>query len=171
MQGIRSSLQQGMTLIELLIGLTLLSIVMGLTVPSFLNVLESNQVRSAAEKLASELQFLRYEAIRRQVDIFTSFQIGANTCYGFNDGSTCNCTTSNACQLDSVETIQSITNNITVAVNNITNDSFSFDGVRGTSSDPGSITFSKNGKDLTINIATTGRISLCSSTLPDYPTC
>ncbi len=164
---------KGMTLVELVIGLTLVSIVMGLTMPSFLQIIEANQVRSAAEQLAGQLQFMRYDAIRRQTNIFTSFQLGNNWCYGFNDNSACDCSNSNACVLDSIETVKTASDfkNVTVAINNITGNSFSYDGVRGTSSDPGSITFSKNGKAITLNILTTGRIKLCSDSLPEYPTC
>ena len=57
--------QRGFTLIELLLGLIMSGILANLAVPSFKNLLESQQRHSAAQSLAGGLRFARTEAIAR----------------------------------------------------------------------------------------------------------
>lgn len=57
--------QRGFTLIELLLGLIVSSILANLAVPSFKNLLESQQRHSAAQSLAGGLRYARTEAIAR----------------------------------------------------------------------------------------------------------
>lgn len=61
--------QRGVTLIELIIGIAILSTLLALGVPSFANMIQNAQVRSAAESIQNGIQSARNEALRRNVNV------------------------------------------------------------------------------------------------------
>ena len=58
-------IQQGVTLVELLVGIAIVGILLAAGIPSFTNWIQSTQVRTAAESILSGLQLARAEAVRR----------------------------------------------------------------------------------------------------------
>ena len=56
---------RGMSLIELVITLVIFSSLVGLAAPSFIQLLQNMQIRTAADTLLQGLQFARAEAVRR----------------------------------------------------------------------------------------------------------
>lgn len=61
--------QSGVTLVELMIGIAITLITLGIAVPSFMQWLQSVQVRTAAESIQNGLQLARTEAVRRNVPV------------------------------------------------------------------------------------------------------
>lgn len=58
-------IQQGVTLIELLVGIAIVGILLAVGIPSFSGWIQSTQIRTAAESIQSGLQLARAEAVRR----------------------------------------------------------------------------------------------------------
>ncbi|NCC28291.1 MAG: prepilin-type N-terminal cleavage/methylation domain-containing protein [Gammaproteobacteria bacterium] len=81
----------GFTLLELMITLSVLAILASLGVPAMQDMLERNRLKSAAQALAEDLQWVRGEAIRRNRDLHLIFDAGSPWCYGISEASTCNC--------------------------------------------------------------------------------
>lgn len=61
--------QNGMTLIELMIGVLILSIVIAKGLPSLLDYISNDRIRSAAEEFRSGLETARMEAIKRNTTV------------------------------------------------------------------------------------------------------
>jgi len=73
----------GVTLIEMLIVLAILAIIASLTAPSLGLIVENNAIRSVAERIKSDLQWTRTEAIKRSEDLTVSYN-QAGGCYGIS---------------------------------------------------------------------------------------
>lgn len=85
---IPSHSQRGITLIEILIGLVIVGLLFGLAIPSFRELTQNSQIRTAAEAIQNGLQLARSEAVRRNAMV--RFQLTSsvdNTC-GLSAGST-----------------------------------------------------------------------------------
>lgn len=61
--------QSGMTLVELMIGVLILSIVLAKGLPTLLDYISNDRIRSAAEEFRSGLESARMEAIRRNTTV------------------------------------------------------------------------------------------------------
>jgi type IV fimbrial biogenesis protein FimT len=61
--------QRGMTLVELMIGVLILSIVLAKGLPTLLDYINNDRIRSAAEEFRSGLGSARTEAIRRNTTV------------------------------------------------------------------------------------------------------
>jgi type IV fimbrial biogenesis protein FimT len=61
--------QNGMTLVELMIGMLILSIVLAKGLPTLLDYISNDRIRSAAEEFRSGLESARMEAIRRNTTV------------------------------------------------------------------------------------------------------
>ena len=61
--------QSGMTLVELMIGVLILSIVLAKGLPTLLDYINNDRIRSAAEEFRSGLESARMEAIRRNTTV------------------------------------------------------------------------------------------------------
>jgi len=61
--------QRGMTLVELMIALLILSIVLAKGLPTLLDYISNDRIRSAAEEFRSGLESARMEAIRRNTTV------------------------------------------------------------------------------------------------------
>ena len=61
--------QRGITLVELMIALLILSIVLAKGLPTLLDYISNDRIRSAAEEMRSGLESARMEAIRRNTTV------------------------------------------------------------------------------------------------------
>ena len=61
--------QNGMTLVELMIGVLIVSIVLARGLPTLLDYINNDRIRSAAEEFRSGLESARMEAIRRNTTV------------------------------------------------------------------------------------------------------
>jgi type IV fimbrial biogenesis protein FimT len=71
----------GFTIIELIVTMAIAAIVLGLVVPSFQNLIRSNQVSTETNALVSALQLARSEAVKLSEDVTVSSDGG-----DFSDG-------------------------------------------------------------------------------------
>jgi len=81
-QRTRLCLLGGFTLIELIISIALVSILIGVGVPSFLNLIDRQNLRADSLAIRSTLSFARLTAVTRQERIIVCHWDGANGCTG-----------------------------------------------------------------------------------------
>ena len=158
----------GFTLIEMLIVLAILAIIATLTAPALGLIVEKNAIRSVAERIKSDLQWTRTEAIKSSEDHTISFQ-QTGACYGI-DIQSCDCTIQNNCKLKSVEPFL---NHSTIKFSNIgffqpPYTQLKFDYRRGTTLNNGSLKIESKDYALKIIASLTGRIRICDDSAAPY---
>lgn len=98
----KHSAQRGLTLIETAATLAILAIVATSAVSAFGDLRQRHQIRGVAAELASDLQFVRSEAVARNENVSISFSElpGGASCYVIHTGpkSACTCAASGAAQ-------------------------------------------------------------------------
>lgn len=70
-----TSMQTGMSLVEVMVGVAILGILMAVAVPSFQNWMQNVKISTAAESVTSGIQRARAEAVRRNTAV--AFTMGA----------------------------------------------------------------------------------------------
>jgi len=158
----------GFTLIEMLIVLAILAIIATLTAPALGLIVEKNAIRSVAERIKSDLQWTRTEAIKSSQNLTISFQ-QTGACYGI-DIQSCDCTIQNNCKLKSVEPFL---NHSTIKFSNIgffqpPYTQLKFDYRRGTTLNNGSLKIESKDYALKIIASLTGRIRICDDSAAPY---
>jgi type IV fimbrial biogenesis protein FimT len=73
----------GFSLIELMVVITVLAVLTVLGIPSFMEMIQNTQVRTAAESILDGLQTARSEAVRRNA--YTQFILGPGTGWAVNE--------------------------------------------------------------------------------------
>jgi type IV fimbrial biogenesis protein FimT len=96
------ALQQGVTLIELVITVAAVAILAAMAVPSFVEFRERSTIRGAADQLVSQVASYRFESVKRNRRITVGF-VGTGTawCVGAREGVlACDCAaTPNTCDV------------------------------------------------------------------------
>lgn len=171
-QDLIDKVQQGITLIEIMVVITIIGILTAIGVPSYQDMIERNQLKQAAESLKSDMQFARTEAIKRSVDVVVSRTPGnaGAWCYGLNTATACDCGTVGSCTIKTV-----LGSDFGSAVNMASaNNNSSFDHRRGTTG-AGGITFSTSHYAARVFFGDVGRVRICtpsgSTGLSGYPAC
>lgn len=162
--------QQGITLIELMIVLAVAAILAVMAAPSFRDQVVSQRVKGAAEGLVAALQNTKAEAIKTNSVtriVFTpaaTNNVHADWCYGMTPpgAATCVCTVdadpTNDCAVGTVVQSADFTD---VSVTFNTANTRSFNPLRGTGT-AGTVIFSSdNNKSLGVTISGIGRIRIC----------
>lgn len=72
-----NAIDRGFTLIELMVTITVLGVLLALGLPSFVEMIQNMQVRTAAESILDGMQVARSEAVRRNA--YTQFVLGPGT--------------------------------------------------------------------------------------------
>ena len=92
------STHPGFTMVELLITIVILAVLAGIAVPSMREFIARQRVEAIAKELATDLRYLRTEAIQRRRDVeilFLQSTDGATSCYVLyfvgEDGERCSC--------------------------------------------------------------------------------
>jgi type IV fimbrial biogenesis protein FimT len=168
----RISVKKGFTTLELLVVLTIVIILILLTVPSFVTFLEELHVTSAGEDLLYNLQYARSEAIKRNTNIYITFNTTDPWCYGINVGASCNCNTAGNCGLGAFAAAR--TQEMTMTTSGLSSNSLIFEGSRGaTTNGQTIITFTVFGQTtaMAVELTALGNMQMCSSTVSGYPAC
>jgi len=174
------------TLLELIVTIAVLSILLAVAVPSMQPLLSRNHLKAAAGALAEDLQWTRSEALKRNNDLYVTFDT-SEWCYGIDEASGCDCTVSSptgtdACALTTAGSeVLKVTSHSSFADTNLSAITFSgsppstgFEPRRGTATSAGSVTFqSSEGADLKVLLSIMGRVRICSPSdnVPGYPGC
>lgn len=151
---------EGVTLIELLVALLLLAILATLAFPSVVAMMDKYRLKGAVDHFASDLQFAKMEAVRRNQSVSVHLVAGANWCYGMRAGSDCDCTQANSCDIKRVLSAE-------FPGTSLSSQSFAarpvFDPVQGLSSQAGSVVFqSLRGLQVQVDLNPMGMVSLCT---------
>lgn len=160
--------QTGSSMISLMTAILLMAILLGLATPSFYKLYRTKQLQQAGEELYHNLLTARSLALTQEKPVYFNVATQGTWCYGANVGADCACnqqscpwggnraTTYPGINLTST---QPLTNSIII------------DAVRGTVSKNLDLSLQSDDVSLHIMMNTLGRVTICSSQLPDYKPC
>lgn len=84
--------QRGVTLIEACIVMTIAGVVVGITVPGLQSLFDARRLGGVATQLATDIQFVRSEAVARNRAVRLSFHAHpGSTCYVVHTGTAAQC--------------------------------------------------------------------------------
>lgn len=164
--------QRAFTLIELMVSLAVLGLVLSFVISSFSGMLARQRLQAVAENLYDTLLLARAESISRNTNVYVNVVDGSSWCFGLDDTASCNCSTSNDCQIDSITKVTSVTDYTGITLDTDDETNFRYDARRGlpetTSNNTlpeSSYTFTNaEGDAVRVTINPVGRVKLCSST-------
>lgn len=176
--------QKAFTLIEIMIALVISAVLILVSIPSMNNFFESSRLLSASNTLLSDLQYVRSEAIKRNVNIYVAFTSGSSWCYAYSDTTSCNCAQTTAgqadyCQAGSVHYSRGYTDYKGITLTeSFTANQMSFgalrgDVVTGLTGASQTITLSSTNYSVNIIINSAGLVSACANGagIGRYPAC
>lgn len=164
------SASRGFTLLELLVTVGVLALLLSLGVPSMRAAAEKRQTVAAVERIYSELQLARSEAISRSQPVFFNINGGADWAIGVSNDALCDPTDNvPACVLPDMQNNNPITHLYTVNDNdnvvvNADGNQVAFFPQRGTAT-ARTISVSSvgnNGYIANVIVRPLGQISICS---------
>lgn len=148
-------LSQGFTPIELLIVIAIISILVATALPSFLDRIEREKLRSASELLRAELKWAKTEAVRTNQKIVADFTNGINGSWSFTFSPVVPVKViagSNYSDFSAISLKSSFVGSSTF-----------FEPVRGKAR-AGSVVFSSTNFSLDVRVSVLGRVRICSTT-------
>lgn len=150
-----------------MLGIVVAAILLAVAIPSFNNLSEKYRLKGAAERLSTEIQMARSEAVARNEPINVTVQGGTDWCIGVSDSGACNCLADNDCQVDGEE--QAVGNSDFEGIEMGSGDvTILFSGIRGLPDDAKEFEFTKSGKQVTVNLSALGSVRLCSPSGDQY---
>jgi type IV fimbrial biogenesis protein FimT len=171
--------QRGVTLIEACMVIAISSIVVGITAPGMQGLIEGRRLGGAATQLASDIQWVRTEAVVRNQAVRVSFHAYADsTCYVVHTGSAaqCSCDTSGPAVCSAgAEEIKTVhlpaAEKVTLQANV---GSVLFDPLHGTSTPTGTLRLvGTSGREVHHVVNIMGRVRSCTplGAVPGYRAC
>jgi type IV fimbrial biogenesis protein FimT len=158
----------GMTLIEVMVVVAIIGIIVAIAAPSFSTMLEKQRIKGATEAVLADLRWARAESIKRNVRVRVTFATGSNWSYTINTFPAL--TTSDGVLPKTVNGSDFPSTTLETA-------SFAgrvafttFDPVRGTNLNNGTVTISSNNFSAGVKISTLGRVRICGS-MGGYDAC
>jgi len=151
----------GMTLLELMIVVAIIGITVAIVAPPFNTILEKQRIKGAAEAVLADLRWARAESIKRNVRVRVTFATGSNWSYTINTFPAL--TTSDG-------VLPKTVNGSDFPSTTLKTPSFAgrvayttFDPIRGTNLNNGTVTISSNNFSAGVKISTLGRVRICGS--------
>ena len=175
----KSGRQRGVTLIEACIVMAISGVVIGTTVPGMQGVLDSRRLGGAATQLATDIQFVRSEAVARNRAVRLSFHSAADSAgYVIHTGGAAQCAcaaTGPAVCEAGAEEIKTVHLPAAEKVGLQANvGSVLFDPLHGTSTPTGTLrVIGTQGREVRHVINIMGRVRSCTplGAVPGYRTC
>ena len=185
---LKTALQQGFTLIELIMVMSIVAILASVAVPSFSSMNAAQEVAGVAQTIQQHLLYARSEAIKQNADIHLSFTTGTNWCMGYSDNGACTCSTVSSCEINTKDLDPSTDIEKRISANDYSNITLTTSGTlnlsganfnptrgavlrSGAALNDGSITVTSGSNAATININVLGRPNICSSSLSQFSNC
>ena len=173
------SRQHGLTLVELAVTVAVAAVLASSAAPSLADFIAARRLDGVATQLASDIQFVRTDAVARNQPLRLSFFAAAEgSCYLIHTGASaqCSCSATGAaqCSGDAVQlkTVQlPASDRITVSANAA---SLLFDPLHGTSSPTATLRVTGgNGRAVHHIVNLMGRVRSCSplGAMPGYRAC
>lgn len=172
--------QRGFSLMEVIVIVSIMTILMGIAAPSFQGLQEIRRLEGRAAELATDIQYLRSEAVARNQKMHIRFGTDAGgTCYVLHTGNTGGCTCTSAESAQCTDPMNSPVKSVGLATTqgvrlqaNVS--TMLFDPVRGTTTPAGSINLiADSGKTIRHVVNIMGRTRTCSpqGSMSGYATC
>lgn len=178
---------RGLSLVELMMSIVLIAIGAALALPSFSDQVQKRQITQGAEQLASFINSAQGEAIKSNSEVWVSWNLDASNdwCIGANSDSSCDCTQTDACQVNGqsfvIDNTSASNRELIHSISGGGDDNaYSFDPVRGLMSDlDDALEFElrSNNEEFRLNLQVNnaGRVLLCSDSathaIPGYQVC
>ena len=175
----RFNRQRGVTLIEACIVVSIAGVVLGTAVPGMQSLLDGRRLGGAAHQLATDVQYVRTEAVVRNQPVRLSFLTAADaTCYVVHTGATaqCNCDASGpaVCSggAEEIKTVRlTAADRVSIDANVA---SILFDPLHGTSTPTGTLRIvGTQGREVHHVVNIMGRVRSCTpdGAVPGYRAC
>ena len=171
--------QQGLSLIEVTVTMAVAVVLAGTAAPSLFDFIGTRRLEAAATQLASDIQFVRTDAVARNQPVRLSFFNSADgSCYVIHTGAAASCScaatgpatcTGSAMQLKTVQL--AVRDKVSVQANT---GSVLFDPLHGTASPTASLrVLGANGRAVHHIVNVMGRVRSCSplNAMPGYAAC
>lgn len=161
--------------------IVILTILLAIAIPSFTNIAGKSRLKSAAERISTELQYARSRAIAQNSPVRVQLTTGASWCVGLDDdlSNACDCAnTPAACTINGQQQVINAADFdlIEITGSTIGGNDLEFDNVRGLPDGGGDLTFqNEEGQEVKLRLSQLGSVNLCSpsgtSNIPDYVVC
>ena len=171
--------QQGLSLIEVTVTMAVAVVLAGTAAPSLFDFIGTRRLEAAATQLASDIQFVRTDAVARNQPVRLSFFNSADgSCYVIHTGAAASCScaatgpatcTGSAMQLKTVQL--AVRDKVSVQANT---GSVLFDPLHGTASPTASLrVLGATGRAVHHIVNVMGRVRSCSplNAMPGYAAC
>lgn len=163
--------QRGITITEILVVLVLFVILALLITPAYTTYYAQNRLKSAAERLYSEILLARTNAIKTQSNAVLTMTSGSSWCFGFTTSASCDCNTASNCNLGQTQSAEFQDTTLSLS-GGFSGGTVTFDGVRGIPNTTGSAVFtSATGESIEVSLNLLGTPKVCSSTVGGYAAC
>lgn len=171
--------QRGTTLLELAIVGAVAAVIFATVAPNMRGLIETRRLDGAAAELATDIQFVRSEAVARNQPVRVSFHASASgSCYVLHTGAAAQCvcgaTAPAQCSGDAVQ-IKTVLLPAGEKISLVSNAaSILFDPLHGTSTPSATLrVLGTQGRAVHHVVNVMGRVRSCSplATMPGYPSC
>jgi len=159
-------INKGFTLFELIISVAIISIISMVGITSYQSLMAHQALSYRADQVYYTLKFAQSEAIKRNRKVYVHFCEQQSVWkMGLSESSQCDCFSSNGCQLDGIEKVQSLVDGKTLFVNTnnitFTGDQASY-GVLRFNVETGSITLTNSENQSLSIIQSSMRLRVCA---------